>query len=486
VRRLGWLTEDFAEWDTGVWVHYATEPYLKINPHQSHQDPAGIYLFPEKFDTKGGWRMFPYKFRVTIEGLRDVLDLSKLSEKESIDLYEKLVPERNRELRPEDFRRSDPANVMWDSVRNYFVLGRGRPGVGAWNKALRDLGYDAVFDDTGAIHVLEVQLLVLDPTKVDVIERVDQRSTGFNEMGVVTRYMADLLAPYGKVSVDEPRRRRAGFSPASAITASVRVEKSDDPAVYAVWDIAPVFSGGERTPSRKSTAPREISVHLQYSSPSLSYGAGAYVELGRGDIGDRGALGPMRSMRTEVENAMDRVWKAAGVREPLAASAGPPPGRRLLGLTDEAGAFTDPSGRFWGDAGAGGVFYAESTGRYLVSKRSSHVNEPNTWGTWGGRIERGETPEEALRREVREETGYAGTYDLDLLHTYRDGDFEFRNYLIVVPDEFEPRHSWETSDHRWVEHGDWPEPLHFGMRELIPHIRPRTPRGVRRYTRLSA
>jgi hypothetical protein len=314
MRRLAWLTEDFAEWDTGVWVHYATEPYIKINPHQRHQDPAGIYLFPEKFDTKGQWRMFPYKFRVTIEGLRDILDLSKLSEKESVDLYEKLVPENDRELRPTDFRRTDPANIMWDGVRNHFVLGRGRRGVGAWNKALRDLGYDAVFDDTGAIHVLEVQLLVLDPTKVDVIERVDQRSTGFNEMGVVTRYVADLLAPYGKVSMDEPRRRRAGFSPESAITASVRVEKSDDPDVYAVWDIAPVFSG-----SLKSTAPREISVHLKYSSPSLSYGAGSSVELGRGDIGDRGALGPMRSMRREVEIAMDRVWKAAGVREPAPA-----------------------------------------------------------------------------------------------------------------------------------------------------------------------
>ena len=144
---------------------------------------------------------------------------------------------------------------------------------------------------------------------------------------------------------------------------------------------------------------------------------------------------------------------------------------RVSKSLEEQEEFTDPTtGRFWGNAGAGGLFYAKDTSRYLIAKRSSLVNEPNTWGTWGGKIDGDETPEEALEREIREETGYSGGYDLQWLYTYQDGGFRFDNYLIVVPQEFEPTHSWETSGHKWVEFGDWPKPLHFGLKALIPHI----------------
>lgn len=478
MRRLAWLAEDFAEWDTGVWVHYSKEPFLKVNPRQLHQDPAGIYFFPEKFEAKGQWRLFPHKFRASVDRL-NVLDLSKLSGEDAADIYEKVVPEGARKLSREDFvarplhPSPDPASTLWDALREHFVLGKGRQGgqagFGAWNRALRNAGYDAVFDDTGAIHAVEVQLIVLDPTKVDVIERVDQRSSGFDEMGEVTKALADLLASYGTVKVEEPRRRRGMWSSSSTkLSASVRVEKVGDPDTYASWGIEPVFSGGDVAPASKDTMPREIRVYLEYSSPSLGYGAGASVEMGRREL-------DMGEMRRNVRRDMDAVWEKAA-KEPAAVAASLEPPTGVGRLWGEAGAFTDPTGRYWGDAGVGGIFYAEDTGRYLVSKRSPHVNEPNTWGTWGGKIERGETAEGALAREVREETGYSGPYRLEKLHTYADGDFKFHNYLIVVPAEFEPRHSWETSDHRWVDRGDWPEPLHFGLRALVPHIRRRPAR----------
>jgi len=69
---------------------------------------------------------------------------------------------------------------------------------------------------------------------------------------------------------------------------------------------------------------------------------------------------------------------------------------------------TDPTGQFWGNEGAGVVFLAEDTGKVMVSYRSAYVNEPHTWGVWGGAFERGETPEHAAEREAREETGYFG------------------------------------------------------------------------------
>lgn len=340
MRRLARLTEDFAEWDTGVWIHYSKEPFLKVNPRQLHQDPAGIYFFPEKFDAKGQWRLFPYKFRVAVERL-NVLDLSKLSGEDAADLYEKVVPEGARKLSRGDFvapskyhHSPDPANTLWDALREHFVLGKGRTGgqagFGAWNRALRNAGYDAVFDDTGAIHSVEVQLLVLDPTKADVIERVDQRSSGFDEMGEVTKALAELLAPYGTVKVEEPRRRRGMWSSSSTkLSASVHVEKADDPDTYAKWGVEPVFSGGDATPSSKDTVPREIRVYLEYSSPSLGYGAGAAVETGRRDL-------DMGEMRRNVKRDMDAVWEKAKERvpEPLAASVEFPAGRRLAWLAE--------------------------------------------------------------------------------------------------------------------------------------------------------
>jgi len=326
------LDEDLAAWDTGTWVHYSQEPFVKIRPKQLHQDPAGIYLFPEKFDPEGGWWKFRYKFLVRLHNVRKVLDLAKLSEKESVDLYEKLVPPEARELKPGDFRATDHANRMWEGLLRYFILGRGRPGPGAWNKALRDMGYDAVFDDTGAIHSSEVQMLVLDPTKVKVVEMVDQTSTGFDAIKSVANHLAEFLKGYGKVTVKEPRKGSIGWGE-KGVVAGVHVEKRDDPEVYADWKLTPHFFSGD-------ARPQEISVRLEYSHPYLtseggwtrSVGATVDLRKWKSDAGDPEALGDMRA---RVKEGMDEIWaKAAKEKEPvaLAASVEPPAGRKLLWL----------------------------------------------------------------------------------------------------------------------------------------------------------
>jgi len=133
--------------------------------------------------------------------------------------------------------------------------------------------------------------------------------------------------------------------------------------------------------------------------------------------------------------------------------------------------FTDESGKFWGSAGAGGLFYAEDTGRVLVQRRSAHVNEPNTWGVWGGAIDADENPKDALRREIKEESGFNGRFALDLVYVFKSGNFRFHNFLIVVPQEFEPRHGWESSGHVWADIDDLPSPLHFGLKAALPSFR---------------
>jgi 8-oxo-dGTP pyrophosphatase MutT (NUDIX family) len=122
---------------------------------------------------------------------------------------------------------------------------------------------------------------------------------------------------------------------------------------------------------------------------------------------------------------------------------------------------------FFGAAGAGCIFFARSTGRILIAHRSQAVEQPGTWGGWGGAINRGEDPEQAVRREVGEETGYHGHYDLIPLYVFKKDTFRYYNYMIEVEEEFRPVLDWETQGYEWCEWGDWPQPLHFGLIALL-------------------
>ena len=124
---------------------------------------------------------------------------------------------------------------------------------------------------------------------------------------------------------------------------------------------------------------------------------------------------------------------------------------------------------FWGKQGAGAIILAKSTGKFLIPFRSSYVEQPNTWG---GAIDSGEDPKEAAKREVQEEAGYRGgdilMIPLYIFHDQKSG-FKYYNFLAVVDDEFTPNLNWETENFKWVEFGQWPTPLHFGLKALLQH-----------------
>ena len=149
--------------------------------------------------------------------------------------------------------------------------------------------------------------------------------------------------------------------------------------------------------------------------------------------------------------------------------------RRILSRLEQSGSDDDKHQQaledtgFWGKAGAGGLFLAKSTGRFMFALRSPHVQEPHTWGTWGGAMDEGEDPKTAAKREMFEETKYRGTVEMQHVYTFHDQESGFRyfNFFAIIPDEFKPKLDWENSNYRWVAYGDWPKPLHFGAKTLI-------------------
>ena len=123
---------------------------------------------------------------------------------------------------------------------------------------------------------------------------------------------------------------------------------------------------------------------------------------------------------------------------------------------------------FWGRHGAGLLFLAEDSGRFLIAQRGSGVQEPFTWGTWGGSIDGDGSAKVAAEREAREETGYKGPIKLEHVWTFRHpSGFTYQNFIGHVPTEFKPVLDWENVGSKWVQHGRWPQPLHAGMKALI-------------------
>lgn len=123
---------------------------------------------------------------------------------------------------------------------------------------------------------------------------------------------------------------------------------------------------------------------------------------------------------------------------------------------------------FWGKQAAGCIFLSNDTKRFCLAHRSKMVVEPGTWGTWGGAMDPGEIPIDAVKREAYEETKYAGNLELTPLYVYSHPEgFKYHNFLAVVDGEFEPKLNWETQGFGWFEWSKWPTPLHPGLKHLF-------------------
>jgi len=75
------------------------------------------------------------------------------------------------------------------------------------------------------------------------------------------------------------------------------------------------------------------------------------------------------------------------------------------------------------------------TGEILLIKRCSEAEYPNCWEDVGGRLKQSESPEEGLRREIKEETGIEDieiVKPLTVFHVYRNNTKNKENELIGI------------------------------------------------------
>jgi 8-oxo-dGTP pyrophosphatase MutT (NUDIX family) len=129
----------------------------------------------------------------------------------------------------------------------------------------------------------------------------------------------------------------------------------------------------------------------------------------------------------------------------------------------------DMNKNFWGNIGAGVLPISKETKKILLSYRSKFVNEPNTWGVWGGKLDDNENIESTVKREFIEETNYSKNIELISAYVFKTEGFEYHNFIGIVEEEFTPILNWETEDYLWVSFDELLniEPKHFGLEKLL-------------------
>ncbi len=108
-----------------------------------------------------------------------------------------------------------------------------------------------------------------------------------------------------------------------------------------------------------------------------------------------------------------------------------------------------------------GAMIEKEGGRYLITQRPRTASLPLLWEFPGGRVQEGETDEQALARELKEEMAIevdVGEQAIHLHHEYPQYDIDFRVYRCRLKSPETAISHLRVNDHRWVtlaEMGDY-------------------------------
>lgn len=100
--------------------------------------------------------------------------------------------------------------------------------------------------------------------------------------------------------------------------------------------------------------------------------------------------------------------------------------------------------------------FFEFSGEILLLRRCSHKPEGDTWGVPAGKVDSNETPQQAIVRELLQETGCEVSsgnlsYFRKIFVKYPEYDFVYHIYHVVLEEKPSVRiNSNEHQDFRWA------------------------------------
>jgi hypothetical protein len=189
---------------------------------------------------------------------------------------------------------------LWKALRDNFHHNKMGGGVekSKLNKFFRDMGYDAIFDDTNTIFSGETQLILLNPkVKYKVIDVIKQSTSGWNELSQITARVEELCKPYGNVKVKRDNKKYSGWDNGYVLKARVSVNEEQ-------WKEGPYVSWELSTTGVHKGSPTAVHVCLSGATPR-------HEDLFRSS---QCATIEFRSMNLDeldrlIPRIMQRIWK---------------------------------------------------------------------------------------------------------------------------------------------------------------------------------
>jgi 8-oxo-dGTP diphosphatase len=122
--------------------------------------------------------------------------------------------------------------------------------------------------------------------------------------------------------------------------------------------------------------------------------------------------------------------------------------------------------------------YLEVDNKLLLLQRADSKSEPGRWGVPAGKLEKGETPEQAAIRELSEETGIALERSSQIQYMGAlyirkpEIDYVYHRFRVQVDHVPDVRLSNEHDNYKWASLKDLEEmPLMAGAKDALQHYR---------------